>query len=269
MDEVTQYYQQRTQIEWNRLDRYRMEFDMTKKLLLQYIKNPLEICDVGGGPGKYSLYLAKQKHRVTLVDLCEENIQFAQLFAIKESVNIENFIVANATEMSCLKDNSYDLVLLMGPLYHLVEKQDRIKAVKECHRILKPGGIIFASFVSRFERLRFLAEHEPSYLAHHQNEIMVLVEYGIMHGSMILSNNQKSFTTAYFAHPNEITEFMNECEFQLLSLHGLEVITGKPFDKINSIASDIWDAWVDLSLKLSTEPSLLGAADHIIYIGKK
>ncbi|MBR5401220.1 MAG: methyltransferase domain-containing protein, partial [Treponema sp.] len=108
----------------------------------------VSILDLGGGAGAYSFPLAKKGYKVTLADLSETLL--AQAKKQKEENKVQNLISCdqvNATDLSCYKDNSFDVVLLFGPLYHLTEKSEREKCVGEIRRVLKTGGKVFASFI--------------------------------------------------------------------------------------------------------------------------
>ena len=108
----------------------------------------ISILDLGGGAGAYSFPLAKKGYKVTLADLSETLLSQAK--KQKEEDKVQNLVSCdqvNATDLSCYKDNSFDVVLLFGPLYHLTEKDEREKCIKEIRRVLKPGGKVFASFI--------------------------------------------------------------------------------------------------------------------------
>jgi len=268
---IISYCNKRVHKEWNRLKRYRMEFDVTKKIFSNYFfQPPADICDIGGGPGRYSFYLSEQGYNVTLVDIAKANINYAKKIAIKKKIHLKNYIVSDATDLSMIHSNKYDIVLLMGPIYHLITENEREKSIKEAYRILRSGGIIIVSFVSRYERLRYLAGYEPRYLSVNKQTVYGLLKTGIMVGSTKLDNGKESFTTAYYAHPKEINSLMNKCNFQQLSIHGLEVIMSKPYNtKMAKLKSETWENWVDLNYYLSMEDNLLESSDHLIYVGKK
>ena len=133
----------------------KLEFLMTMSILEKNLPTlgdgdatEVSILDLGGGAGVYSFPLAKKGYKVTLADLSETLL--AQAKNQKEEDKVENLISCdqvNATDLSCYKDNSFDVVLLFGPLYHLTEKEEREKCVSEIKRVLKTGGKIFASFI--------------------------------------------------------------------------------------------------------------------------
>ena len=131
----------------------KLEFLMTMRILEKNLPSladgaEVSILDLGGGAGAYSFPLAKKGYKVTLADLSETLL--AQARKQKNEDKVQNLISCdqvNATDLSCYKDNSFDVMLLFGPLYHLTENDEREKCVSEVWRVLKTGGKVFASFI--------------------------------------------------------------------------------------------------------------------------
>ncbi len=151
MDEVQAFYDKNAQNEWDRLDRHRTEFAVTLRAMKDYLPHSLaEVLDVGGGPGRYSIALAKLGYRVTLLDLSEGCLQLAQKKAKEAGVNLAGCLRGNAIDLRRFRGSSFDVVLLMGPLYHLLDVDSRDQALKELHRVLKQNGLVFATFITRY-----------------------------------------------------------------------------------------------------------------------
>jgi len=117
-----------------------VEFLTAMKYIHNYLKPNDKILDVGAGTGKYSITLYNEGYDVTAVELVKHNLRVLQ----KNEPNIKAY-QGNAT---CLKfnDNSFDIVLLFGPMYHLISEEDKIKALKEAKRVVKKDGLIFISY---------------------------------------------------------------------------------------------------------------------------
>ncbi|UKZ84048.1 hypothetical protein TrVFT333_011864 [Trichoderma virens FT-333] len=156
--------------ELSRLDTHPVELLVTLRTITEAIPPAAQrIADVGGGPGKYAFALADQGHLVDLVDLSPGLIQLAQAEQDKRKATgkenlLQSLSVGNALDPTILHHGTYDAVLLLGPLYHLVEKSERVNAVANAVRLAKPNGVLFVAFVSIAAHLRDIAIREPGRL---------------------------------------------------------------------------------------------------------
>ncbi|ADR35618.1 Methyltransferase type 11 [Oceanithermus profundus DSM 14977] len=260
---VQAFYDANAEAEWARLERHRTEFAVTLRALEDHLPPPpAAVLDVGGGPGRYAIELSRRGHRVTLVDLAAANLELARRKAEEAGVGLEGVVQANALDLSRLPDAAYDAVLLMGPLYHLLTETARRRAVLEARRRLRPGGVIFAAFITRFAPLRDLAAREPGGLLEQRDYVERLWRTGV-------HDSGEGFTAAYFAHPDEIAPFMEAQGFATLGLVGCEGVVAGHEEKVNALTGEAWARWVDLNYRLGRDPALLGASDHLLYIGRK
>ena len=98
---------------------------------------PARILDCGGGPGRYAIELARPGYQVTLFDLSEGCLELAQRKAEEAGVGLEGVVQGSALDLSCFPDETFDVVLNLGPFYHLLESEERLRALKECKRVLE------------------------------------------------------------------------------------------------------------------------------------
>ena len=162
MDEsaiVKKAYDEAPEREWNRLEGFRFEFEITRRKMEQYLKKG-SVLDIGGGPGRYSLWLARQGFDVTLVDLSGGNVDFAKKKAAELGLPLKTY-QCDARDLSALDLGMFDNVLLMGPLYHLFRVEDRRKCVEQARLHLKEGGPLFASFISITGGLNYYLDECP------------------------------------------------------------------------------------------------------------
>ena len=123
---IEQFYDTDPAKEWERLARHRMEFAVSMRAIREHLPPPpAHILDIGGGPGRYSIALAKLGYDVTLLDLSKANIEFARSKAAAEGCALKDAVHGNALDLSRFADGIFDGVLLMGPLYHLIALEDR------------------------------------------------------------------------------------------------------------------------------------------------
>ena len=111
----------------------------------KYIRPGDHVLEVGAGTGRYSHALARQGYAVDAVELVEHNIEvFRRNTQSNESITITQ---GNAMDLSAFSENEYDITLLLGPLYHLYNKEDKRQALREAIRVTKQGGMVFAAYV--------------------------------------------------------------------------------------------------------------------------
>lgn len=122
-----------------------VEFLTTMRYIEKYIKPGARVLEIGAGTGRYSHALARRGYDVDAVELVEHNIEvFRQNTLPGENITVTQ---GNALDLSAFPDNRYDITLLLGPLYHLYKREDKLQALREAIRVTKQGSIIFAAYV--------------------------------------------------------------------------------------------------------------------------
>jgi S-adenosylmethionine-dependent methyltransferase len=268
LDEIEAFYDRNAQNEWDRLDRHRMELAITLKTFNEYMPPPpLDVLDIGGGPGRYSIALAQRGYRVTLLDLSRRCLEFAKERALKSQVTLSDYRHGTALDLSAFTDDSFGAVLLMGPLYHLLDEGRRRRAIREARRVLKLNGLVFATIITRYAPVRWAAKNEPELLEQERK----LLETGIWRPSLDGTPSQArvGFTDSYFANPVEIRQLMESEKFETLDLVACEGIISLIEEKVNELEGPAFDAWVDLNYKLSKDSGIHGGAEHLLYVGRK
>ena len=266
MNPVEQLYDNDPQREWARAVRHRTEFAITQRVLADFLPPaPATIADLGGGPGRYAIPLTQQGYAVTLVDLSQGNLALAQTKAAEAGVELTAVIHANVLSLPRLPADKYDVVLLLGPLYHLLELAERETAVAIAYKLLQPGGLILAAFVTRFAVFRDMAaKGYPDWIATYPERARQILETG-----QNPAGPDNNFPNSYFAHPDEIKPLMEAAGFETRALIGCEGIVAGHEAHINQLQGELWAQWVDLNYQFSQEPSLYGASDHLLYVGQK
>jgi S-adenosylmethionine-dependent methyltransferase len=264
---VERFYDEHARLEWERHDRQRMEFAITMRVLEDYLpKAPVRVLDVGGGPGWYAIALTQRGYAATLVDVSRECLELARRKAAEAGVELAGYMRGSATHLR-LPDESYAAVLMMGPMYHLLTVGQRRKAVCEAARVLRKGGVLFASFVTRDAVIRDAAKREPELLAEDPGWIEAIVKTGRFRPQP--GRGYRGFIDSYLARPSEIAPFMERASFRTLALVACEGVVSMIDEKVNALAGREWDAWVDLNYRLGKDPSVHGCAEHLLYVGKK
>ena len=263
MSNVEKYYDQNAQQEWDRLERHKIEFQVTMRAISEFLPAaPAKLIDIGGGPGRYAITLAQRGYRVTLVDLSSGSLELAKQKAAEAGVKLEAFFHANALDLSAFPEASFDSALLLGPLYHLHSLEERQMALRQAYRLLKPGGLVFAAVITRFAGFRDAAVHGYSFVLDDPAYSEKLLATGI-------HDNGIGFADAYFSHPDEVIPLGESAGFTTLRLMGCEGILADHEEYVNSLTGANHDFWLDINYRMAQEPSLLGASDHLLYIGQK
>lgn len=266
MDQTTRiikdYYNSCVEGEWNRING-RPEFLITTHFIDRYVHAGDKVLDIGGGPGRYSLYLAEKDCDVTLYDLSDENVKFALEQAEERKLNIKGIVGDARNVDEGFNNEKFDYILLMGPMYHLLEEPDRIKSVNSALRLLKDGGIIFISFINMFAGMIYAMKIDPEII----NDKTEAEFY-----STVLANKSftgQAFTQAFFIQQNEVLPFMKQFPLDKLHFIGQEGITSPCEENIMNQPKDIVDSWIDMAIKLCEREELLSWSEHLMYIGRK
>jgi len=266
IESVREYYNKGTEHEWNRFERHRFEFPITLKHINKCIGNsPLKILDVGGGPGRYSIQLAKLGHEVFLLDLSDENIKYAKIMAEQNNVKIVDYIVGDACDLTQFSDKQFDVVLNFGPLYHLVNEIDRNKAILESLRVLKDNGQIAFAYISKYA---------PIYdtIRRYQNDIKkrrIFIDNMYKSGINIMNEKDHNFTNAYFIEPFEIETIMTTFGLKKLSLFGAEGPIAQSENHLIGLGDVLLNEWIEFAFEMSETNAGIIGSDHVVYIGKK
>lgn len=174
-------------------------------------------------------------------------------------IKLEDYIHGNALELEEYKQE-YDVILLMGPLYHLIEQTDRKAVVEGVLRLLKPKGIIVASFISNYAPI--LDHLKSLYPIKSIEKLLGFLKDGISLG-------EEGFTTAYFTSHEEAKELMNSFGLEELVFAGVENILCPKEIEANELEESEYNKWLEIVYKLSQDENLLGMSEHYLYIGHK
>ncbi len=265
MNPVQNIYDEGVQYEWMRLERHRTEFAVTLRALAEYApRPPASILDIGGGPGRYAIELARRGYAVTLLDLSSACLGLAKEKAREAGVELVDYVHGTATDLGRFPDARFEAALLLGPLYHLQTKELRQCAVQAARRVLRPGGVIFAAVVTRYAPIRDAAIHEPTWLLEHPEEYENLLADGFP----AKQPGSTWFENAYFAQPTEFAPFMQAEGFETRALVACEGVVSMIDQQLNQLSGKLWEAWVDLNYRFGHDPSVYGMAEHLLYVGQ-
>jgi SAM-dependent methyltransferase len=240
-----------------------LELVRTQEILRRHLpKAPADILDVGGATGVYAAGFAADGYRVHIVDLAPRHVEKARAELGALGVTAE---VGDARALSAA-DASFDVVLLFGPLYHLVDRDERVRALVEARRVVRPGGIVAVAAVNRFASL--FAGLKVDLLT--DPDFRAIVERDLREGQHRNPHDRTDwFTTAFFHHPAELREEVAAAGLELVELVGVE---GMAVWLSSSDAQ--WEteegreAILFAARATESESTLLGLSAHLIAIAR-
>ena len=266
-DEIAAYYASYPEEARLTAGSSRLEFERTKDVLSRVLPSPpARVVDVGGAAGAYSAWLAERGYDVHLVDAAPRLVEEARRRNAGLAKPIASFSVADARRLP-QESGSADVVLVMGPLYHLTAAPDRLAALGEAARVLAPGGIVVAAAISRYasalDGMARKLTQDPRFVAIRDRDL----ESGQHRNE---TERIDYFTTAYFHRPEDLRLEMETAGFGDARVLGVEGPgwTLPDFD-------ERWDdpalrnELMELARRLESEPSITGASAHLLGIGRK
>ena len=264
---IAEYYRQAP--EERRLEQgpFLLEALRTRELIERHAPAaPATVLDIGGAAGAYAFWLAESGYTVHLLDPVPRLVAEAQRRSATHSRPLASCRVGDARTTE-FPDASADMVLLLGPLYHLTAAQDRARALDEAARVLKPGGCLFAAAISRWaSALDGLARdlfQDPLFAA--------IVEQDVRDGQHRNPTERLDyFTTAYFHRPEDLRAEVLAAGFLIDGLYGVE----GPGWMLPDVAVRLADPrrrddLLRVARTLESEPSLLGISAHLLVAAKR
>lgn len=264
MERIIDYYNQYDEASRLTTDfARRLEFVTTTHYLDKYLGDASEILDLGAGSGIYTFYYAEQGHRILSTDLTPKHVQQIQQQIDQKGYSNVNAAIVNAVDLSGYDDAHFDAVFCLGPMYHLTDALDQTACIKECLRVLKPGGLLAVAYVNRMFIFHHLVRSSTQYLDYKWME-------RILQDKQISGAEEDCFwTDAYFHTPGEIEALIEPYGVQKLehvATDGMSILLS---DTINALSTEQFKLWTDYHLQTCSEPSTLGISNHGMYIGRK
>lgn len=230
----------------------RVEFLTTARYLGRYLKPGDHILDLGAGTGAYSLWLARQGYEVTAVELADRNLEeFRRKLRPDDRITLRQ---GNAVDLSRYGNDSFDVVLVFGPLYHLHDPAQQKRCVEEAIRVCKPGGYVFFAFIS--------------------NDMVILTEFSCRPDYFLTGDYDKeTFRLEDFPF---VFHTVDACR-RLLDIPGLHLchavasdgISELLADKINAMDNESFQQFLRYHLYLCEKPEFLGMSNHLLFVGRK
>lgn len=229
-----------------------VEFFTTMHYLKKYLKSGDNILDVGAGTGQYSFALAHKGYKISAIELSHHNIEIFKN-KLKKSDNID-LIQGNALDLTMFEDESFDLVMLFGPLYHLHNHEDKIRCLEEAKRVCKKEGLIYIAFIT--------------------NDLVPINEY--VHNMNFFKSNEYDKNTFKVVDDPFVFHTLDECrkilnDAKLSCIHEIAAdgLSETLADQINKMDDESFQQYLLYHLYLCEKPEFLGMSIHNLFICRK
>lgn len=228
-----------------------IEFLTSIKFFEKFFPKNSKILDACAGTGAYAFHLAEQGHHVTAGDIAPRNVE---VMKEKQVLNplLDEIYVGDTLDLTRFSAQSFDVVLCMGALYHLPDKQDRHNVVSECLRVLKKGGIFVGSYMNRFAVVLQNCNGNLGNI----DEVLMFIKEG----------TEGPF---YASSPKEIKTMMNDFSLEEIHHFGADGIGYLLYGITNLIDAEGFENWRQYHFATCEEESLLGYSYHGVYMGRK
>lgn len=231
---------------------------------LSHLPPASSILDSGAGSGVYALHYATQGHFVTAIDITPKHIEQIQAKIIQSkqvlSVQAE---VGNAVHLSHYADQSFDMVLCLGPYYHLTSAEDRASCLSESMRVLRPGGILIVAYINKYSIVPMLAVKEPSYMR------SSVIEKVLQEGVFYDGEADSFWTDLYVTSPEQMENDLLSAQAEIVDHAGADGITHTIDGSIDAMDEDRYTTWINYHFQTCRERSILGLSTHGLIVGRK
>jgi SAM-dependent methyltransferase len=269
---VRAYYASSPVREWDRLGQPSdgaIEFAVTTDALARHLPHASRVIDVGGGPGRYAIWLAQRGHMVSLLDLSPELLAIARARVRDAGVEgrLTEIVEADACDLSRWETGAFDAALSLGPFYHLPKAADRTLAARELARVVRPGGHVFVAVMPRIAFLRrTLTLPEERHHLLDATWMRRLLDDGLFENEV-----PGRFSLGYGVRPGEIEQLFEGLGFATVDVRSAESLSVSVPEAVGEIlveGGELGTAVRRLMIDLSADESVLGGAGHLLYVGR-
>ncbi|MGW1023744.1 class I SAM-dependent methyltransferase [Streptomyces sp. NPDC002577] len=259
-EEILAYYAQGKEDARLRKGVGRLEFWRTREILRRHLPEPpARLLDVGGGTGVHAEWLARDGYTVELIDPVPLHVEQAdRLPGVSARHGDARALPAD--------DGAYDVVLLLGPLYHLTERADRVRALAEARRTVRPGGLVAAATINRYAGLHDVLRQERYFDPLQRAR----TDAHATDGRHAAGGEDALFTTAYFADPADVPGEFTDAGLTPVGQYGLEGaawLMGGVEEWLDD--EDRREAVLAAARHIESEPTLLGISGHLLSVGRR
>ena len=239
-----------------------IEFEMTVSVLEKHLQKKSKIIDLGAGTGVYSKFYATKGHTVTAVEIVPKHVDALKAFVEQQTTKNIMVIHGDAKKLHEINDNSYDVVLCLGPFYHLRKKIDRIKCLLECKRIVKKDGIIAIAYINRHCAV-------ATFLHYNMNISKNILKSLGLEDYSIITKTDKFLDISYFSDPESTEKQIKEVGLKITDHIGVDGPYALLEEQIEALTDVQYKVFFDYHKKTCRDKSILGYSRHGLILCKK
>lgn len=269
-DVVRAFYRRSADREWRRLAHdpfHRLELDTTLRFLWKHLPESGLVLDAGGGPGRYTIELARRGYDVVLFDYTPECLDLARRRIARMGVRrkVRSIEEGSIVDLSRFSAGHFDAVVCLGgPLSHVPTEAQRREAIAELARVTKPGGPIFVSVMGRLAVLAETPHYWPD----------VLDDASYFEDCWKTGDDRKwcGDSFAHFFWPEEFVALIREAGVEIVECVGLEGVGSSFIEDVNRLARkhpERWQTWLAAHAELCTHPAVFASSQHLLVVGRK
>lgn len=235
-----------------------VEYLTTMRFIEKYLRPGMRIIEIGAGTGRYSRALAEKGYHVDAVELIEHNIEvFKQHITGDEPVRI---FQGDATDLTAFETNTYDIALLLGPMYHLYEKDDQLKALSETIRVTKKGGIIFAAYCNNdATMIRFCF----------QKEMIKTERYKQLIDPVTFKASSTPEELFQLYRKEDVDKLMSNFKVKRLHYLGTDMATKFIQDNVDRMDDEMFETYLHYHFFICEREDMVGATHHMLDVFRK
>lgn len=236
---------------------HRVEYDTTIAVLEKYLTEGISLLDIGAGTGNYSYYYKQKGLHVTALEYSDANVQILKSKNDRlDEANKIRIEQGDARNLDIFSDNSFEAVICMGPIYHLGDREDKLKCIEECRRVLKPGGTLAVAYLNR----------QAMYLRSLMTSVSNIDDVDV---NLLLDKEKVTEGVFKFDSPEYMEDLLTECHLNIrqnVSTDGISYIMA---DKINAYSHEQYKKFLHNHLLTCDEKHILGYSLHGLIIARK
>ena len=235
-----------------------VEYLTTMRYIEKYLRPGMRILEVGAATGRYSHALAQMGYQVDAVELVQHNIDiFNQNTKPGEDVTVRQ---GDARDLSAFAENTFDITLVLGPMYHLFTEEDQKQALREAIRVTKPGGTVFAAYCGNEATMVQFCFGRGMIREEHYRDLIEPVTFKA-------SSDPAELFQLY--RKEEIDALMEDFSVERLHYVGTDMATNYMRETVDAMDDELFDLYLQYHFSICERPDCVGTSHHILDIFRK